>query len=262
MKRYWRELSTREFSTDTSRWIAVLPLAAIEQHGPHLPVSVDSIIAQGMVERCAEALPDENPAIFLPVQEIGKSNEHVNFPGTLTLDWETAIKSWVEIGAGVVRAGLRKMVLVTSHGGNISCMDIAARELREKHDMLVVCTSWEKLGHRSAIFENGPVYTDIHGGEAETSIMLAMRPDLVDMRRAEDFASQQRALKEDNTQLGFHSSNGTISWLAEDLNPIGVVGNAEAATAEKGRHEIYSAVDGFCTLMMEIDGINLPAQKD
>jgi hypothetical protein len=119
-RRHWREMTTRDFSeADTSDWIAVLPIAAIEQHGPHLPVGVDALIADAMVERCAAALPEGSPATFLPVQQVCKSNEHIAFPGTLTLDWDTAIRSWLQIGESVARAGLRKMIIVTSHGGNV-----------------------------------------------------------------------------------------------------------------------------------------------
>jgi hypothetical protein len=145
-RRHWREMTTRDFSdADTSDWIAVLPIAAIEQHGPHLPVGVDALIADAMVERCAAALPEGSPATFLPVQQVCKSNEHIAFPGTLTLDWDTAIRSWLQIGESVARAGLRKMIIVTSHGGNVPPMEIVARELRQTHAMAVATTAWTRL---------------------------------------------------------------------------------------------------------------------
>ena len=99
--RFWYEMPTTHFAGDTSEWIAILPIAAVEQHGPHLPVGVDAIIAEEMVARCAKALPESSPAVFLPVQTIGKSNEHVNFPGTLTIGWQSAIESWIEIGQSI-----------------------------------------------------------------------------------------------------------------------------------------------------------------
>ena len=194
-KRFWREMPTTEFDGDTSDWIAVLPIAAIEQHGPHLPVGVDALIAEGMVERCAAVLPPDSPVTFLPLQEICKSNEHLGFAGTLTLDWDTTIHSWLEIGESVARAGVRKFVLVTSHGGNVPPMEIVARELRVRHGMLVVTTSWGRLGKWQEIYDYGSIFTDIHGGNSETSVMLALRPDLVDMSRAEDFASTQSDMK-------------------------------------------------------------------
>ena len=139
--RFWYEMPTTHFAGDTSEWIAILPVAAVEQHGPHLPVGVDAIIAEEMVARCAKALPESSPAVFLPVQAIGKSNEHVNFPGTLTIGWQSAIESWIEIGQSVCRAGIRKFVIVNSHGGNSALMAVVARELREKHHMLAITTN-------------------------------------------------------------------------------------------------------------------------
>ena len=115
---YWYEIPTTLFAGDTSDWIAVLPIAAIEQHGPHLPVGVDTIIAEEMVSRCATKMPESSQAVFFPVQAIGKSNAHVNYPGTLTIGWRSAIESWVEIGQSVCKAGVRKLVMITSHGGN------------------------------------------------------------------------------------------------------------------------------------------------
>ncbi|MEM7427470.1 MAG: creatininase family protein [Pseudomonadota bacterium] len=251
-KRFWRDMPTTAFDGDTSEWIAVLPLAAIEQHGPHLPVGVDAFLAEGFVERCAAALPERSPATFLPVQQVCKSNEHVSFAGTLTVGWETAIRSWIETGDSLARAGLRKLVMITSHGGNVSPMDIAARELRTAHDMLVVTTSFGRLGKWREIYDYGPVITDIHGGNAETSLMLAFRPDLVDMSKAEDFHSAQFDLKARHTHLGFHSSNANIAWASEDLNRQGVVGDASAASAERGEEDIRTTVDGFCRLIEEI----------
>ncbi len=258
MKRFWRDMPTIAFEEDTSQWIAVLPLAAIEQHGPHLPLGVDAMIAEGLVQRCADCLPQSSKAVFLPLQQVGKSNEHINFPGTLSLDWATAIQSLIEIGEGVAQAGIQKLVLITSHGGNVSTMDIAARELREKHTMMVISTSWAKLGKWQQFYDLADTYVDIHGGQIETSIMLALRPDLVDMDKARDFESNQASLKTTNTHLGYHSSDATISWLAEDLNRNGVVGNAAAASAADGERDIASMAEGFCKLISEIEATAPP----
>ena len=255
-------MPTTAFEGDTSKWIAVLPVAAIEQHGPHLPVGVDALIGEGMVARSAAALPDDSPAVFLPLQEICKSNEHLSFPGTLSLDWGTTIRGWLEIGDSVARAGVRKMLIITSHGGNVAPMEIAARELRCRHNMLAVTTTWGRLGDFEGIYEHGPVFTDIHGGNAETSMMLALRPDLVDMSRSEDFSSAQTDLKGRHTHLGFHSSSANIAWMSEDLNAKGTVGDASAATAENGEREIASEVAGFCELILEIAATEPPGAPD
>jgi creatinine amidohydrolase len=212
-RRHWREMTTRDFSdADTGDWIAVLPIAAIEQHGPHLPVGVDALIAEAMVERCAAALPEGSPATFLPVQQVCKSNEHIAFPGTLTLDWDTAIRSWLQIGESVARAGLRKMIIVTSHGGNVPPMEIVARELRTTHAMAVATTSWTRLAKtRVYDYPEGPM-VDIHGGLSETSMMLALYPELVRTHLVEDFSSAQTALRQGSTKLGFHMADANLGW--------------------------------------------------
>lgn len=253
-RRYWRDMPAGAFGETARDWIAVLPLAATEQHGPHLPLGVDSIIAEGMIRECVRVLPADAPVTFLPVQEICKSNEHIDFAGTLTLDWKTVIDTWIAIGESVLRAGVRTLVIVTSHGGNVAPMDIAARELRQRHGMRVITTSWGRLGRWQEIYRyEGPII-DIHAGLSETSVMLALRPDLVDMDMARDFPSAQTALGQAAQKLGYHGAAANIAWLAQDLNPEGVVGDASAATIEAGQRDITSVGEGFCALISDIIG--------
>ena len=254
-KRYWREMSSRAFGDAAKDWIAVLPLAATEQHGPHLPLGVDSMIAEGMIQECVRVLPANAPVTFLPIQQICKSNEHIDFAGTLTLDWKTVIDTWIAIGESVLRAGLRTLVIVTSHGGNIAPMEIAARELRQRHGMRVITTSWGRLGRWLEIYQyDGPI-VDIHAGLSETSLMLALRPDLVDMDQARDFPSAQTALGQATQKLGYHGAAANIAWLAQDLNAQGAVGDAFAATMEDGQRDIAAVGEGFCALISDILGM-------
>lgn len=256
-KRFWRDMATTDF-TDCGDWIAVLPLAAVEQHGPHLPVGVDAMIAEGMINRAVLDMPADLPVTFLPVQQIGKSNEHFGFAGTLTFDAQTAIAAWQAIGESLARAGLRKLVLITSHGGNVAPMDIVARALRQTCGMLVITTSWGRLGDWQSLYNVGPETIDIHGGLSETSVMLALRPDLVDMAKAQDFTSAQTALKQRFRHLAYHGGNANIAWLANDLNPQGVVGDASRATAALGEREIAGSVRGFIELIREIATLSPP----
>src|SRR5947207_11721934 len=142
-KVHWLHLTTEDFAgLDREKTIAVLTIAAIEQHGPHLAVSTDTVIGQGMVDAVVARLPQDLSALFLPVQSVGKSNEHIRSPGTVTYTAETAQRVWTEIGESVARAGVRKLIIVTSHGGNADTMRVVARELRVDYQMLVVTTGW------------------------------------------------------------------------------------------------------------------------
>ena len=250
--RYWQEMTTRDFADgDTSRWIAVLPVAAIEQHGPHLPVWTDTCIAEGMVRRSIELLPDDLPVTFLPVQAIGKSNEHISSPGTLTSTWETTTRLWLDIGDSVQRAGVRKLILINSHGGNVPMVDIVTRELRVRHDMLVVGTAWSRFGQPDGISAPEEAFYGIHGGDIETSIMLHLRRDLVKMDLAQDFRSAQLDFMAEFKHLRAHGP-AQFGWKAQDLNPHGAVGNASAATPEKGKAVVEHQVHAFVELCADV----------
>src|SRR5471030_2575107 len=138
---HWPDIA----ASDRSRWIAVFPLAATEQHGPHLPVGTDVMIAQAYLARVRELLADTIPATFLPLQPVGISTEHIDYPGTLTLPTEIALQSWMALGTSVARAGIKKLVMVTSHGGNSAAMTLVAQDLRANCGLLVVSTGWARL---------------------------------------------------------------------------------------------------------------------
>jgi creatinine amidohydrolase len=251
-KRRWQEMTTRDFAdSDTSAWIAVLPVAAIEQHGPHLPVCTDTCIAEGMVKRSIELLPADLPVTFLPVQAVGKSNEHIAFPGTLTGGWETVTKLWLEIGESLVRAGLKKLIIVNSHGGNVPMVDIVTRELRVQHRMLAVSAAWSRFGEPEGLLAPGEEVYGIHGGDMETSVMLHFRPDLVRMDQAADFRSSQHDYIERFTRLRAHGLS-PFGWQSGDLNQAGVVGNAAAATGDKGKTIVDHQVNGFVELCADV----------
>lgn len=249
---WWGDYRTTEYaSVDPEATIAVLPVAAIEQHGPHLPVSTDTTIMEGMLETVVSRLPADLDIRILPVQAVGKSNEHVEAPGTLTLPPATLIDAWTELGLSVARAGVKKIVVVNSHGGNEEIMGIVTRELRVREKMLAVKTSWQRFGRPAGMYTDLEDRQGIHGGDVETSLMLHFRPDLVDMGKARNFVSNvARAEKEFALlrQTGPHA----FAWLAADLNPNGVVGDASVATPEKGRLTAEFQADGFITLLKDM----------
>jgi creatinine amidohydrolase len=253
---FWAELSTRHFSqlaaSGTDDVVAVLPVAAIEQHGPHLPVSVDTTLVNGVIDA---ALPHlgATRALFLPTQQVGKSNEHLRFPGTLTLKAETLIALWTEIGESVHRAGIKKLVLLNSHGGQISVMDIVARDLRVKLDMLVFSVNWFTLplGAANELFPPEEHRFGIHAGDMETSMMLALTPDTVDMSQAQDFKSSSQDRAATYPILG-NGSSAKMGWQTQDYNPAGACGNAAIATPQKGRTVIDAAGQKLAQLLLEV----------
>jgi creatinine amidohydrolase len=251
----WADYRAPEFaSIDPARTIAILPTAAIEQHGPHLPVGVDTMIAEGLLAQLRADCPDDLDIRILPTQAVGKSNEHLWAPGTLTLTAEAALATWVQIGLSVARAGVRKIIIINSHGGNLDLCSILSRELRVRAGMLAVKAQWGSFGAPQAMFSDQENQYGIHGGDAETSLMLAFRPDLVDMTAAQDFRS--------TAETAAIPPTGPISlgWVSSDLNPHGVVGEAHLATAEKGaalaRHMSAGMIALLRTLRdLPLDGI-------
>lgn len=243
----WAEYRFTEYKgIDPEKVIAILPTAAIEQHGPHLPVGVDTMIAEGMLGELRAACPDDLDIRILPVQAVGKSNEHLHAPGTLTYTAETALRAWKEIGLSVARAGVRKIVIVNSHGGNLDLISILARELRVDAGMLAVKCQWGNFGAPEGLYSQREVSFGIHGGDRETSLMLHFRPETVDMNAAVDFAS--------TAESSAISPIGPISygWVSSDLNPAGTVGEAHLATAEKGEKTARHQIAGFIELLRTV----------
>ena len=255
--KYWAEMGWRDFAAaDMRNVVAVLPVAAIEQHGPHLPVGVDTFINEGYLRRAVPAVPEDMPVLFLPLQAIGKSNEHIEFPGTLTFSWETLIRAWTEIGDSVARTGCRKLIFMNSHGGNVPIIDIVARELRIKHRMLAVHAAWHRLGYPDGLFSARERTHGIHGGDAETSLMLAYKPETVKMENAENFVSFAQSVEQSAKQLRVTQPIG-FGWMSSDLHPDGAVGDAGNATAEKGEAVAASGVASFIDLLRDVLAFDL-----
>ena len=264
---FWSDLNTQDFaSLNKSRAIAVLPLAATEQHGPHLPLSVDTDIVNGVMRIAMpilkEAAPDL-PVYFLPTQAIGLSPEHAAFPGTLTLKPETLMRLWTDIAESVSAAGIHKLVLFNAHGGHVGAMDVVSRDLRARLGMLVYSVSWYQLPllnaegkDLNALFSEHEHRFGVHAGEVETSVMLALKPESVQMDKAQNFqsTSEERATK--FSILG-NGKSAKLAWQMQDYNAAGAAGNATAATATKGQALLDAAGRSLAQLLVEID--QLPA---
>ena len=261
---FWADLKTTDFTRlDRTRCIAVLPLAAIEQHGPHLPLRVDAALADGVIASALAHLPAGQPVLFLPTQSIGFSPEHTRFAGTLTLKADTILRLWTEIAESVAASGVKKLVLLNAHGGQEGLLDVVARDLRARLGMLVYSVNSFNL---PLLDEQGASVADrfsahehrfgIHAGEMETSMMLALKPALVDMASAQNFHSTSQDRAAQFSILG-DGRSAKLGWQMQDYNPHGAVGNAAAATADKGRALLAAMGRSLARLLAEID--RLPA---
>jgi creatinine amidohydrolase len=241
-------------------WIAVLPVAAVEQHGPHLPMGVDGHIAELYVSKVRELVSASLPVTFLPIQWIGKSDEHLQFPGTLSLSTDTALRTWTELGESVYRAGLRKLVLVSSHGGNNAIVDLVVRDLRARLTMLAVAASWHRLGYPPKLFTDVERIHGIHAGDIETSLMLAGRGDLVRHDKAENFVPATIAMEKEFARLRAYRP-ASFGWMTQDLNPSGAVGDATLATKEKGEAAVEHGARAFIELLEDVHSFDLKRLK-
>ncbi|MBC2772207.1 creatininase family protein [Rhizobium sp. AQ_MP] len=232
-------------------WIAVLPLGAHEQHGPHLPFETDTIIADGIARRLSNMLPLHLPVTILPVESIGYSIEHMDVPGTRTLAHDEAVARWLGIAGDLQRQGIRKLVLLNAHGGNSPLLTIVATEARVRFDMLVVATSWTRFGQPDGWISPEAKAIDIHGGDIETSVMLALAPEKVDMSKAKAFPSRQSEFAQRFRHLRAYGPHA-FGWKMSDLNPDGVAGNAAAATAQRGEALLKHAVNGLLELIEDV----------
>lgn len=254
---WWWDLSTREFSElDMANIVAVLPIGAVEQHGPHLPVRVDAAINAGIIQRAVELLPIDLPMLVMPALPVGKSDEHLAYPGTLSLPYDVLGKVWFEVAKSAWRAGIRKIVFWNSHGGQPQLMEMVCRQLRIELEMFAVGASWFRTIDASDLYSAYELQHGIHGGESETSMMLHLHPALVQMAHADNFVSTSVALE---AKGGILTPEGGVGfgWMAQDLHLSGTTGNASAADAERGASATDRAAQALLKLVREVHDFNI-----
>lgn len=245
---------------ERAEWIVVLPLGAHEQHGPHLPFDTDTLIARGIVDRVVAALPAFLPVTVLPVETVGYSIEHMDVEGTRTLSYDEAITRWLAIAENLHRRGIRKLVLLNAHGGNSPLLTIVATEARVRFNMLVVATSWTRFGQPDGWMAPEDKAIDIHGGDIETSMMLVLCPERVDMTKAAAFPSRQAEYATRFKHLRAYGPHA-FGWKMSDLNTDGVAGNAAAATAQRGEKLIAHSVKGLIELLEDVHGFDVTSLR-
>lgn len=260
--RYWIDLTTAEFGElDRMRMIALLPVGATEQHGPHLPLSVDSRIAAALVKRVADALPADFPLSVLPMLHFGVSPEHADFPGTLSLSAETMLALLMDVGRSVATAGIKKLAILNSHGGQPQILDIAAQKLRRECRLLVFPLNGYRYWNVEKHFGAEEAALGVHGGAAETSIMLAIAEDAVRRGKLADFRSLAADMAKRFRHLRPYGRIASFGWQAQDLNPAGAVGNAARAEAAKGEALLAEAAATLGEILREIDALGIEVLK-
>jgi creatinine amidohydrolase len=259
---YWQDLTTDQLAVvEPEETIAMLPVSAVEQHGPHLPLSTDAVINQGIVDGLMSRLPKDLTLLVLPALSIGHSLEHTAFPGTLSSSAETLLALWVDVCRCAAKSGIRKLVFLNSHGGQAQLVDIAALRLRADLGMLSVRANYFCLGSPAGLFDADELALGIHGGEVETSLMLHLRPDLVRLEALKDFDGLPARTARDNAILGVEKPVG-IGWMSQDLNPAGVAGNAADADAERGSHLLSYLTERLVLLLRETAATPLSTMQE
>lgn len=254
---YWQDLTTAELAAiEPESTVALMPVAAIEQHGPHLPLSTDAVIAEAVARALIGRTAAPARLLVLPMIAVGHSPEHASFPGTLTARAETLLALWTEIGASTAAAGIRKIVMLNAHGGQKSLVDIVATRLRARHGALVVRANTFSAGAPPGVFDPRELALGLHGGDVETSLMLHLRPDLVRRHLIRDFVGLPERLADGCDALGVEKPFG-IGWMSEDLHPDGVVGFASRASADKGARCFEHIVNRLARLIAEVAAMPL-----
>lgn len=250
--RTWGHLTTVEVaSLDPSRAIAILPVGAIEQHGPHLPLATDILISEGILVAAAERVAPDIDLIQLPSQSIGLSPEHMSFAGTLTHEAETLLAAWTEIGLSVAAAGLRKLIILNSHGGQPQIVDLATQRLRTEASMLAVRANSFRFDLPPDLISEDEQAFGLHGGQIETALMLALHPDLVRQDKIANFQNKAADRARMAQRLGLSGAGG-YAWNAEDLNLSGATGNASRATTEQGTALLSAYATQLAELIVDV----------
>ena len=252
--RYWADCITTDFAElDAAQAVAVLPLGATEQHGPHLPLSVDTDLVNAMVAAALGYLQPADQVLVLPTQSVGLSSEHLAYDGTLSFSPASVIEQWCALGESVARVGVKKLLVFNAHGGNVGLMDVVARELRGHCGLTVFSSNWYQLplGEALSAFDAHEQRFGVHGGDMETSLMLAIAPHKVRMPEAQHFASTSEQRVQDFALLG-DGKSAKLGWHMQDYNLHGAAGNAAAATAVKGQALLNAVGVQLAKLIQEI----------
>ncbi|QMV19466.1 creatininase family protein [Granulicella sp. 5B5] len=226
--------------------LLVLPTGAIEQHGHHLPLATDTLTSNLLLGRALQLLPADAPIYALETICYGKSNEHIGFPGTMTLSAATYMAVLRDIGASVAAAGIKKLLLFNTHGGNSSLNDVMARDLRAEFGLRTFHMSGGAGAKAEGLSPQEAKY-GFHAGEVETAWLLAATPELV---KTDAYTTNYIARIEENNVLSPENGAVNFAWLTRDISPSGVLGDPRPATAENGERWIAACAEKAAAALM------------
>ena len=209
--------------------LLVLPTAAIEQHGHHLPLATDTLINDLILGKALALIPEELPIYALPPVCYGKSNEHIGFPGTMSVSAQTFLAVVRDLGASIAASGFNKVVLYNTHGGNSSLVDVLARDLRAEFGLRTF-SLFGSPANFEGVSPQERAY-GFHAGEIETAFLLHATPELV---HPEEYTANYIARVDQPELLKPEGSAANFAWLTKDIAPSGVMGDPSPATAENG----------------------------
>lgn len=247
--------------------VAVLPVATYEDHGPHLPVDVDVLLANEICERAVARIPDE--AILVPPVNHGYSPHHMDFHGTITITWDTFIRYVKDVCVSLAHHGFNRILIVNGHGSNTPLVEMAARLTIVETDGRVLCASVNHWGLRKAREATRTARESDFGGmshacELETSLYLAIHPERVQMDKAVDERSPLPASFQTDLNLG-KRADGSIATLMpywSTMSESGVRGDATKATREKGEQFLEGAIEGLIELVRELKATEIRPRVD
>ncbi|MBS3666680.1 creatininase family protein [Vreelandella boliviensis] len=248
MIHHWQTLTAPQLAEFAQRDpVAVLVLGAIEQHGTHLPLATDLMIGEGLQTAMLEALDANLNVICLPSIAVGASDEHASFPGTLSLPASLSIATLEAYGDSLARAGIRRLVLLNSHGGNKAVMDLAGLTLRRRHAMRVVKATYTRLPPLEGAIGAEELRYGLHGGLLETAMMHYLAPTLVQL---EGYQAAPPAAPQGDALVSAEGA-AAFAWLAEDLSAQGVAGDASHASVELGKRLVQHYARQLATVVTE-----------
>ena len=248
----WTEI---EAMPNKENVVILQPIGSIEQHGPHLPLVVDAAIATAVLGNALEQLPDTIPAYALPPLCYGKANEHIDFPGTITLSSTTLMTMLMEVGASLYRAGFRKLAFVNAHGGQPQILDMVARDLHQEYDGFCVFPLfvWSVPNCAAELLSPKELELGIHAGDAETSLLLSILPEQVRMDRAlMEYPHGLPGDQSETERLLTMEGQCPFAWTTRDLSKSGVIGDATVATKEKGDRLLQSLSQSWVRMIQDI----------